>query len=539
MSMTDSDFSIAGDYKNFRQVTRDRLLYEMLQSAKAMGSKTRWKVLIMDKLTADYLKTDYLKLLKLYDQKLGIIELIIVRSQLELGPENVIYVQKHELMKDCGGTIVTMFLADMSGRPPFYKRAFVFFSSPVSIELNNLIRTDGTVLSCIGALSEINLEYFAIDSQGFTTDHERALEDLFGANAEISQRHIACIHSMAARITTVFASLREFPFVHYRASTSSLDVSTITTRCDLIPTKLAAAVWYFLMRYKATTPGFSQTETCDLLILDRSIDQIAPIIHEWTYEAMCYDLLNMVGNKYVKEVPTRMGSSSEKKEVLLEDNDPIWLELRHAHIADASERLHVKLTNFVARNKAAQIHHNSRDSGELSTSDLQKMVQALPQYTEQIDKLSLHVEIAGKINKVVRESGLRELGQLEQNLIFGDATTKDLINFLRTNLDVTLENKLRLLMLYAAINPEKFEGDKEKLTQLARLPPGDMKAVHNMMRYLTLSESKKPSGGLSLKFDACKKKLAARKDCSDEEETWLLSRFYPIITELLEKLLQR
>ncbi|KAG0454430.1 hypothetical protein HPP92_025734, partial [Vanilla planifolia] len=32
------------------------------------------------------------------------------------------------------------------------------------------------------------------------------------------------------------------------------------------------------------------------------------------------------------------------------------------------------------------------------------------------------------------------------------------------------------------------------------------------------------------------KKLAARKDCSDEEETWLLSRFYPIITELLEKL---
>ncbi|KAL0920440.1 hypothetical protein M5K25_009578 [Dendrobium thyrsiflorum] len=30
--------------------------------------------------------------------------------------------------------------------------------------------------------------------------------------------------------------------------------------------------------------------------------------------------------------------------------------------------------------------------GELSTRDLQKMVQALPQYSEQIDKLSLHVE---------------------------------------------------------------------------------------------------------------------------------------------------
>ena len=30
--------------------------------------------------------------------------------------------------------------------------------------------------------------------------------------------------------------------------------------------------------------------------------QIAPLIHEWTYDAMCHDLLNMDGNKYVHEV---------------------------------------------------------------------------------------------------------------------------------------------------------------------------------------------------------------------------------------------
>lgn len=35
-----------------------------------------------------------------------------------------------------------------------------------------------------------------------------------------------------------------------------------------------------------------------------------------------------------------------------------------------------------------------RDSGEISTRELQKMVQALPQYSEQIDKLSLHVEVS-------------------------------------------------------------------------------------------------------------------------------------------------
>ncbi|KAL5061721.1 hypothetical protein RYX36_023458 [Vicia faba] len=122
--------------------------------------------------------------------------------------------------------------------------------------------------------------------------------------------------------------------------------------------------------------------------------RIAPLIHEWTYDAMCHDLLNMEGNKYVHEIPGKNGGQPERKEVLLEDHDPIWLELRYAHIADASVRLHEKMTNFISKNKAAQIQHGSRGSGEMSTRDLQKMVQALPQYSEQIDKLSLHVEVS-------------------------------------------------------------------------------------------------------------------------------------------------
>lgn len=158
-----------------------------------------------------------------------------------------------------------------------------------------------------------------------------------------------------------------------------------------------------------------------------------------------------------------------------------------------------------------------RDGSELSTRDMQKLVQALPQYSEQMEKLTLHVEvcfncslsqnfhidilvgynehlrlynlwpsrishywilnfsnyinsvsannwlnvkykkiyglyemilwpfgngkrndwyfcfiqIAGKINKIITDTGLRDLGQLEQDLVFGDAGTKEVINFIR------------------------------------------------------------------------------------------------------------
>ncbi|KAH1223436.1 SNARE-interacting protein KEULE [Glycine max] len=554
MSMSDSDSSsyAGADYKSFKQISRERLLHEMLRSSKTGDSKSTWKVLIMDKLTVKIMSHSC-KMTDITDEGVSLVEDIYKRRQPLPTMDAIYFIQPTR-------ENVIMFLSDMSGRTPLYRKAFVFFSSAISKELVMDIKKDTKVLTRLGALREMNLEYFPIDSQGFITNNERALEELFG-DEENNHKGVTCLNVMAKRIATVFASLREFPSVRFRAA-KSLDATTMTTFRDLIPTKLAAGVWDCLMKYKKSIPNFPQTETCELLIVDRSIDQIAPVIHEWTYDAMCHDLLNMEGNKYVHEVPGKSGGPAERKEVLLEDHDPIWLELRHAHIAYASEQLHEKMTNFISKNKAAQIQHGSkwvnpatigsarverviggqihflRSSSEMSTRDIQKMVQALPQYSEQIDKLSLHVEIAGKINRIIRESGLRELGQLEQDLVFGDATTKDVIKFFTMTEDIAHENKLRLLMILASVCPEKFEGEKgQNLMRLAKLTEEDMNVVHNMRMLGGQPVTKKKlTTAFGLKFDIHKKKRAARKDRPGEEEKWQLSRFYPIIEELLEKL---
>ncbi|KAL6499372.1 Protein transport Sec1a [Orobanche hederae] len=527
MSFSDSEYtSHGGEYKTFRQISRDRLLYEMLQQSKSGDSRSSWKVLIMDKVTVKVMSNSC-KMADITDQGVSLVEDLFRRREPLPSMDAIYFIQPSK-------ENVVMFLSDMSGREPLYRKAYVYFSSPVPKDLLTRIKNDTSVLPRIGALREMNLEYFSIDSQGFITDHERALEELFAENAENSRKFDACLNVMGMRIATVFASLKEFPFVRYKAA-KGLDHTTATSSRELIPMKLATAVWNNISSYKSSIPNFPSTETCELIIVDRSVDQIAPVIHEWTYDAMCHDLLDLEGNKYVQEIPSKSGGQPVRKEVLLEDHDPVWVELRHAHIAEASEKLHDKMTNFVSKNKAAQLQQ--RDSDELSTRDLQKMVQALPQYNEQMEKLSLHVEIAGKINNIIRDSGLRELGQLEQDLVFGDAGTKEVINFLRSKQDGMSENKLRLLMIYACVYPEKFEGDKAlKLMQLAKLSRADMKTVKNM-KLLEGSNSKKTSqGAFSLKFDSAKRKHAERRDRTGEEETWALFRFYPKIEELIEKL---
>lgn len=91
--------------------------------------------------------------------------------------------------------------------------------------------------------------------------------------------------------------------MRYRAS-KALDESTETTPCDLIPTKLATAVWNLISQYKSSIPNFPQKETCELLILDRSVDQVliyCPVLASsffffFSCMILYFDFLNVLGS---------------------------------------------------------------------------------------------------------------------------------------------------------------------------------------------------------------------------------------------------
>jgi hypothetical protein len=71
-----------------------------------------------------------------------------------------------------------------------------------------------------------------------------------------------------------FILFQEFPTVRYCAPKSAKDTTMPTTFRELVSTKLAAELWDRLVKYKSAIPNYPQTETCELLIVDRSIDPV-------------------------------------------------------------------------------------------------------------------------------------------------------------------------------------------------------------------------------------------------------------------------
>lgn len=105
---------------------------------------------------------------------------------------------------------------------------------------------------------------------------------------------------------------QEMPSIRYRANVPSADQQDMVPDSELrriVPQTVAKELFTLLldMQKQGTVP---EGDTCDLIIVDRGFDLVAPLIHEWTYEAMMHDLLppeKLRGKMYVKSTESEAG----------------------------------------------------------------------------------------------------------------------------------------------------------------------------------------------------------------------------------------
>ncbi|KAK2503158.1 hypothetical protein MC885_016185 [Smutsia gigantea] len=107
-------------------------------------------------------------------------------------------------------------------------------------------------------------------------------------------------------------------------------------------------------------PQVPEKDRSQLLIVDAAADLLSPLLHELTFQAMAFDLLDIEQDTYrwmdpgrtlaftadpgawssaFSPVPRVTSSCSEapEKAVVLDEDDDLWLDLRHMHIAEGSK----------------------------------------------------------------------------------------------------------------------------------------------------------------------------------------------------------
>ncbi|KAK2463590.1 hypothetical protein APHAL10511_004341 [Amanita phalloides] len=298
---------------------------------------------------------------------------------------------------------------------------------------------------------------------------------------------------------------------------------------DYVTKLLAHMVQQNLDEHKRTNPDFGKSPDSmrprgTLIITDRSMDMLAPFIHEFTYQAMAYDLLPIESGKYIYKFQSSAGAY-EDKTTTLSDADNVWTEVRHLHMREAIDKLMADFNKFLTDNAVF------KGEGAANLNDMKEMLANLPQYQEQREKFSLHLNMAQDCMAIFERDKLPVIGNVEQCCATGltaeGKVPKSLVEEMVPLLDsreVVNINKVRIVALYIQYRDGVPEEDKRRLYQHARLNMVEQDAVNSLVHM-----------GVRLARGATDretKKKTKQKPISDDE--YDLSRFKPALRSVIE-----
>ena len=150
-----------------------------------------------------------------------------------------------------------------------------------------------------------------------------------------------------------------------------------------------------------------------MYITDRSMDLMAPLIHDFTYQAMVHDLLPVKeGDKVTYRIKVNEGKSDQQdKDVELSEKDKIWTANRHRHMKDTIDKLMGDFQKFMDENP----HFTKQDAeGSNSLNAIKDMLAGLPQFQEMKEAYSLHLTMAQESMNIFQRNKLADLASVEQ-----------------------------------------------------------------------------------------------------------------------------
>ncbi|KAH6598779.1 hypothetical protein BASA61_002806 [Batrachochytrium salamandrivorans] len=384
---------------SLRETLKARILNDMLR---AVNPPSRWKVLVVDVYSLRLLNSCF-KMADILSENISVVEGLMNKRQAHPDKEAIYFISSTQ-------DSVKAIIEDYTKARPLYSAAHVFCTSALSDQLFDRIQRSPAI-NHLKTCKELNIDFFAPDSQSFLFDYPDSWYTLFNPHVPSLLRYELDI--ISKRIVSVLATLGEYPYIRYHTRPTMFSTSPQKS----LSQDLALMVQEELDKlctHDASFPPQSPYKRPVMIITDRSIDVLAPLLHEFSYQAMAGDLIGLETGKYKDR--------RDGKETIIDETDPIWSEVRTWHIAEVLDYLPELFKRFTSENKAAkwELEGNSGVESGDKIQGLKDAMGSLGVYQEMKAKYAVHTSMCEDVMSLYKDRMLEKVSEVEQNLAMTD-----------------------------------------------------------------------------------------------------------------------
>ncbi|KAJ1960433.1 syntaxin binding protein 1 [Dipsacomyces acuminosporus] len=324
----------------------DLLRKDIIDAIMLTKTPNKWRVLVVDKPSLKIVSS-VLSMSAVLEHNVTAVQLITKKRQ-PYPSMGAIYI-----LVPCSDSIsrVIQDLSQQKQRQPMYAHAHLFFTGALRDGL--LARLSSSpAAQHIKGIRELFIEFNPTPFYTLYSPH--------GAGSLTAD-----LDAAADRLLSVIASLGVKPYIRYYRPRLSTDISlTDITRvsphaewagtpriAEAMANRLQLKLDEYYLHEKRKGKERTAFPVSVVIVLDRSIDLYSPLVHEFTYQAMVNDLVDLQnGEVYTFGIETTAGEKKSVEAKLNEREDPLWKTLRHMHITQAIEALTDRFNRLVEDN---------------------------------------------------------------------------------------------------------------------------------------------------------------------------------------------
>ena len=370
---------------SLRENVRLRILKDMLSGLKINFPDVPNFILVVDT-TTTRIVSSCAKMIELLEEGVVAIERLDLTRKAFPGMHAIYFITPTE-------SSVNSLITDFAGSNTQYGNIHLFFSNRVDQHLLEKISKQKFLSEKIATFKEINLDFLSPEANVFHFDMPEALPTIF-SRPDIQQTK-KLEEKIAYKLATVIPTLfdyERFHIIYNKNSTNSVSERVAKTLKERV-VKLIE-----LKKKLDDDHNDEPPAPIKVVILDRSFDALTPVLHDYYYQSMVFELLEVKGD--VVEYEDDSSGKAIKKQAILSEQDDLWTKYRYQFIGEAMGNISKEFEDFVANNKSGQIQKT--DMSQLDLQQMSDIIKQMPMYRELMKKYTLHMTLIEQCVKVTK-----------------------------------------------------------------------------------------------------------------------------------------